>query len=317
MSRKRPLRVLTWHVHGNYLYDLTQTPHEFWLVTRPGNPPGHAGRTGVLPWGDNVHEVDAAVVSRREFDVVLYQHREHWERDRFTVLSEAQRKLPTIYLEHDPPQNNPFSERHWVGDPSVLLVHVTHFNRLMWDCDKAPTRVIEHGVLVPDGVRYTGELDKGIVVINNLASRGRRLGADIYASVSGRVPLELVGMDAQSAGGKGEIGNLDLAAFTARYRFFFNPIRWTSLGLAIIEAMMIGMPIVGVASTELTTVIVNDENGYIATDVDTLVERMRALLADPALARQLGEGARRTAQERFGIARFVCDWDNLLREVAL
>lgn len=317
MPRNRPLRVLTWHVHGNYLYYLTQAPHEFWLVTRPGNPPGHAGRTGVLPWGSNVHEVDAAVVSRREFDVVLYQHREHWERDRFTVLSEAQRKLPTIYLEHDPPQNNPFSERHWVDDPSVLLVHVTHFNRLMWDCDNVPTRVIEHGVLVPDGVRYTGELDRGIVVINNLASRGRRLGADIYASAAGRVPLELVGMDAQSAGGKGEIGNLDLAAFTARYRFFFNPIRWTSLGLAIIEAMMIGMPIVGVASTELTTVIVNGENGYIATDVDTLVERMRALLADPALARQLGEGARRTAQERFGIARFVGDWDNLLREVAL
>jgi hypothetical protein len=309
--------VLTWHVHGNYLYYLTQAPHEFWLVTRPGNPPGHAGRTGVLPWGDNVHEVDAAAVSQQEFDVVLYQHREHWERDRLTVLSEAQRKLPTIYLEHDPPQNNPFSERHWVDDPSVLLVHVTHFNRLMWDCGDVPTRVIEHGVIVPEGVRYTGELDRGIVVINNLASRGRRLGADIYASAAGRVPLELVGMDAQSAGGKGEIGNLDLAAFTARYRFFFNPIRWTSLGLAIIEAMTIGMPIVGVASTELTTVIVNGENGYIATDVDTLVERMHALLAEPALARQLGEGARRTAQERFGIARFMRDWDNLLREVAL
>jgi hypothetical protein len=317
MPRNRPLRVLTWHVHGNYLYYLTQAPHEFWLVTRPGNPPGHAGRTGVLPWGDNVHEVDAAAVSQQEFDVVLYQHRAHWERDRLTVLSEAQRKLPTIYLEHDPPQNNPFSERHWVDDPSVLLVHVTHFNRLMWDCGNVPTRVIEHGVIVPEGVRYTGELDRGIVVINNPASRGRRLGADIYASVADRVPLELVGMDAQSAGGKGEIGNLDLAAFTARYRFFFNPIRWTSLGLAIIEAMMIGMPIVGVASTELTTVIVNGENGYIATDVDTLVERMHALLAEPALARQLGEGARRTAQERFGIARFMRDWDNLLREVAL
>ena len=163
MQRNRPLRVLTWHVHGNYLYYLTQTPHEFWLVTRPGNPPGHAGRTGVLPWGENVHEVDAATVSEREFDVVLYQHREHWERDRLTVLSEAQRKLPTLYLEHDPPQNNPFCERHWVDDPAVLIVHVTHFNRLMWDCGDVPTRVVEHGVRVPEGVRYTGELDRGIV----------------------------------------------------------------------------------------------------------------------------------------------------------
>jgi len=316
MQRNKPLRVLTWHVHGNYLYYLTQTPHEFWLVTRPGNPPGHAGRTGVLPWGANVHEVDADEVSQREFDVVLYQHREHWEHDRMTVLSEAQRKLPTVYLEHDPPQNNPFCERHWVDDPAVLMVHVTHFNRLMWDCGKAPTRVIEHGVLVPEGVRYTGELERGIVVINNLATRGRRLGSDVFAAAADRVPLDLVGMNAQAAGGLGEIGNLDLAAFTARYRFFFNPIRWTSLGLAIIEAMTVGMPIVGLASTELPTVIVNGENGYLATDVDALIEHMRSLLADPSEARRLGDGARRTALERFGIARFVHDWDRLLREAA-
>lgn len=317
MLRRRPLRVLTWHVHGNYLYYLTQTPHEFWLVTRPGNPPGHAGRTGVLPWGDNVHEVDAAVVSQREFDLVLYQHREHWERDRLTVLSEAQRKLPSIYLEHDPPQNNPFSERHWVHDRSTLIVHVTHFNRLMWDCDQVPTRVIEHGVLVPKGVRHTGELARGIVVINNLPTRGRRLGADVYAAAAGRVPLDLVGMNAQHAAGIGEIGNLDLAAFSARYRFFFNPIRWTSLGLAIIEAMTIGMPIVGLATTELATVIVNGENGYVATDIEPLIEAMRAMLADPGEARRLGEGARRTALERFGIERFTADWDRVLREVAL
>ncbi len=317
MRRNRRLRVLTWHVHGNYLYYLTQAPHDFFLVTRPGYPPGYAGRGGVLPWGPNVHEVDAAMVPQCEFDVVLYQHREHWDHDRTRVLSDAQRKLPTIYLEHDPPQNNPFSERHWVQDPSTLLVHVTHFNRLMWDCNRTHTRVIEHGVLVPEGVRYTGELERGIVVINNLTTRGRRLGADVYASVAGRVPLDLVGMDAQQAGGLGEIGNLDLAAFTARYRFFFNPIRWTSLGLAIVEAMTIGMPIIGLATTELPTVIVNGENGYIATDVDMLVDQMRALLADPAEARRLGEGARRTALERFGIERFVRDWDNLLREVAL
>ena len=315
MRTERRLRVLTWHVHGNYLYYLTQAPHDFWLVTRPGNPPGHAGRTGVLPWGDNVYEVDADEVSGREFDVVLYQHREHWETDRLEVLSDAQRALPRIYLEHDPPQRNPFCERHWVDDAGTLMVHVTPFNRLMWDCGDTPTRVIEHGVVVPEGVRYTGELERGIVVINNLASRGRRLGADVYHSVAARVPLDLVGMDAQRAGGLGEIGNLDLAAFSARYRLFFNPIRWTSLGLAIIEAMTIGMPIVGLATTELVTVIKNGESGFISTDVDSLVEALQMLLREPGEAKRLGDGARRVALERFSIGRFVDDWRRVLREV--
>ncbi|PTB22465.1 LPS biosynthesis transferase [Trinickia symbiotica] len=316
MRPDRRLRILTWHVHGNYLYYLTQAPHDFWLVTRPGNPPGHVGKTGVLPWGDNVHEVDAAEVAGRSFDLVLYQHRDHWENDRLSVLSDAQRRLPRIYLEHDPPQCNPFCERHWVDDPQTRLVHVTHFNRLMWDCGDTPASVIEHGVLVPEDVRYTGELERGIVVVNNLASRGRRLGADVYETVRRQVPLDLVGMNAEQAGGLGEIGNLDLAAFMARYRFFFNPIRWTSLGLAVVEAMTIGMPIVGLATTELATVVENGENGYIATDVDALVSTMHGLIGDAAEARRLGAGARRTALERFSIGRFVDDWCRVLDETA-
>ncbi len=311
----RRLRVLTWHVHGNYLYYLTQAPHDFFLVTRPGHPPGYAGKVGVLPWGDNVHEVSAGEVAKQRFDVILYQHRTQWDEDRLQLLSEAQRRLPRVYLEHDPPQDNPFLQWHWVNDPDTLLVHVTHFNQLMWDCGATPTRVIEHGVVVPEGVSYSGELKRGIVVVNHLAGRGRRLGADVFAQTRARVPLDLVGMDAQRLGGIGEIGNLELAAFAARYRFFFNPIRWTSLGLAIVEAMTIGMPIVGLATTELVTVIRNGENGFVHTDPDALVDAMYALLRDPAEARRLGDGARRTARERFHIDRFVQEWHETLLQV--
>jgi Glycosyl transferases group 1 len=312
----RRLRVLTWHVHGNYLYYLTQAHHEFYLVTKPGNPAGYAGKTGVLPWGDNVHEVAADEVAKQQFDVILFQHRTQWDDDRLNLLTDAQRRLPRVYIEHDPPQENAFEQQHWVDDANTLLVHVTHFNNLMWDSNKTPTRVIEHGVVVPPGVRYTGELERGIVVINHIRQRGRRLGSDVFAEARARVPLDLVGMDAQSAGGLGEIGNLDLAAFSARYRFFFNPIRWTSLGLAIVEAMTIGMPIIGLATTELATVIRNGESGYVDTNVETLIDAMQHLLRDPEEARRLGEGARKVALERFHIDRFVSDWDRTLLHVS-
>src|SRR5579864_870171 len=81
----RRLRVLTWHVHGDYLYYLTQTPFDFYLVTKPDHPTGYAGKVGLLPWDDNVHEVNADDVASREFDVILYQQRSHWERDRETL----------------------------------------------------------------------------------------------------------------------------------------------------------------------------------------------------------------------------------------
>ncbi|MEX3921119.1 MULTISPECIES: glycosyltransferase family 4 protein [Paraburkholderia] len=315
MRNTRPLRVLTWHVHGNYLYYLTQAPHDFHVVTKPGRPSGYAGRAGVLPWGANVHEVVAEDVASNEFDVVVYQQRSHWEHDRFDLLSDAQRRLPRVYIEHDPPQEAPFAQRHWVDDGGALLVHVTPFNALMWDSGATPTRVIEHGVLVPEGARYTGTTPRGIVVVNHLRERGRRLGADVFAQVRHKVPLDLVGMEAQSLGGIGEISNVELAQFVSRYRFFFNPIRWTSLGLAIVEAMMVGLPIVGLATTELASVIRDGENGFVDTRIDRLVDCMRTLIREPALARRLGEGARRGALERFSIDRFAHDWDLALREV--
>ena len=314
-SPSRRLRVLTWHVHGNYLYYLTQAHHEFFLVTKPGHPPGYAGTVGVLPWGNNVHEVPVDTVASREFDLILFQHKAQWDDDRLNLLSETQRRLPRIYLEHDPPQENAFEQRHWVDDAETLLVHVTHFNELMWDSGVTPKRVIEHGVIVPEGVRYTGEKARGIVVINHLRQRGRRLGNDIYTIVNARVPLDLVGMDAQSAGGIGEIGNLELSAFSASYRFFFNPIRWTSLGLAVVEAMTIGMPIVGLATTELSTIIRDGESGRIDTNVSALIDAMQRLLRDPDEAHRLGNGARKVAMERFHIDRFVRDWDDTLRYV--
>ena len=122
-------------------------------------------------------------------------------------------------------------------------------------------------------------------------------------------------MDSLDAGGLGEIPNADLPGFVAEYRFFFNPIRYTSLGLAILESMQVGLPVIGLATTELVTVVQDGVHGYLSTNVNTLVDRMHALLADPRLAAELGENARAYARRRFGIDRFVDDWHRTLRAV--
>ena len=116
--------------------------------------------------------------------------------------------------------------------------------------------------------------------------------------------------------GAGEVPNDRLPPVMAEHRFFFNPIRYTSLGLAVIEAMMVGVPVVGLATTELVTVLHNGVNGLIDTRVDRLVDGMRHLLDDHADARRMGELGRRTALERFHIERFVGDWMAVFRQVA-
>jgi ADP-heptose:LPS heptosyltransferase len=312
-SHLRPLRILTWHVHGNYLYYLTHTPHEWYLPVGIKSP-GYAGCAPGFPWPSNVHEVPIEQVRHQDFDCIVFQSRQAFCEDRFTLLSNAQRDLPCVYLEHDPPQDDPTDCRHTVDDPEMLLVHVTPFNRTMWNSGRTPTCVIEHGIPVHSHVVYTGELAKGLVVVNDMPRRGRRVGADLFHRVRTVIPLDLIGMNSEAASGLGEISHADLPFFMSRYRFFFNPIRYTSLGLAVCEAMHLGMPIVGLATTEMATAVTNDVSGYIDTNVDTLIQRMAYLLASPDEARRLGDGARRTAQSRFGLERFVAGWDRTLRE---
>ncbi len=310
------LRLFTWHVHGSYLYYLSQLPHDIYIPISPDGGLGYYGRTATYEWPSNVIEIPAELVADVRFDCVIYQHKRNWLIDRDLLLTAEQQVGPQIFIEHDPPRESPTDTRHVVDDPNVLLVHVTHFNELMWDNNRTPTTVIEHGVLAPEEIRYSGELARGCVVINNIMSRGRRLGLDIYNKARERFPLDLVGMGwSEVKGGIGELHHAELFGFMAKCRFFFNPIRYTSLGLAVCEAMMVGCPIIGLATTEMVSAVRNGVNGYVETDTSKVFSHMESLLRDQDEARRLSAGSLEIARERFNIERFVRDWEVTLRNV--
>lgn len=295
------------------MYYLSQGDYQIFIPVTNEKTEGYYGRGETFPFGANVIEIPADEVKDHQFDCILFQTNKNYLVDQFEILSEEQRSLPKIYLEHDPPRGHPTDTKHLIDDPDMVLVHVTHFNKLMWDNNRTPVRVIEHGVTMPD-VEYSGELDKGIVVINNLPTRGRLLGFDIFKEVKERIPVDLVGMGT-GEWGLGEVLHPQLPAFEVQYRFFFNPIRYTSLGLAICEAMMMGIPVVGLATTELSSVIDNGYSGFIHTDVNYLIDKMQLLLNDRSLAREIGANGRDVASKRFNIKRFVRDWEELFMAV--
>jgi glycosyltransferase involved in cell wall biosynthesis len=253
--------------------------------------------------------VPAERVHTLNLDLVIYQTPQNYRADAAEILSEEQRRLPKIYLEHNVPRPHPVESRHLVDDSSVLLVHVTHYNRLMWESGRTPTVVIEHSVALDPQVTYTGTLARGITVVNGMQRRPRIAGYDLFLQAREVVPLDAAGMLTEELGGLGDIPYRELHRRVAAYRFLFSPFRYTSLPLAVVEAMSIGMPVVALATTELPSVITDGETGYVSCDVETLIERMRGLLSDPAEARRIGANARRGARERFGMARFTRDWN--------
>jgi Glycosyl transferases group 1 len=316
----RELNVLVWQIHGSYLNTLVQSftgaPYRFYLPTKPDKPEGYGGRGPTYSWSPETVEVPAEEVGDLDLDLVVYQTEKNFTQDTQEILTPEQRALPAIYLEHNTPQGRINEMVHPVDDPGVLLVHVTHFNDLFWDCRETPTRVVDHAVMpsTPEG-SYTGKIERGVSLVNDMPRRKRVVGGDVFRRASEEVPLDLFGFDSKEiVGGFGDLPQAEVHERMRAYRFYFNPIRYTSLPLSVLEAMEIGIPVVALATTELVTVIKDGENGFIDTNVDNLIRRMRQLLSDPEEACRIGDAGRRTVRERFGPERFAADWEAAFEE---
>jgi hypothetical protein len=317
------VRILLWHVHGAWTTAFVHGNHDYVVPVLPDRGPDGVGIARTYAWPrDRVTELPPERLRDEPFDAVVLQRPHELER-----LCEAWtgrrpgRDLPAVYVEHNAPQGRIAEMRHpAAGRDDLLLVHVTHFNALFWDAGGTPTCVIEHGVVDP-GERYSGELPRAAVVINEARRRARVTGTDLLAAFSHAAPLDLFGMDAQSvATGNGvrAIDDLPQAQHhdeMARRRVYLHPIRWTSLGLSLLEAMHLGMPVVALGTTEVHEAVPAGA-GVVSTRVDLLADALRRLVADPDEAAERGRAARDAALERYGLARFLSDWDAVLGEVA-
>jgi hypothetical protein len=310
------MRILLWHVHGAWTTAFVHGRHEYVVPVVEGRGPDGVGIARTYAWPDSVTELPPERLRDEHFDLVVLQRPHELEHLAEDWLGRRPgRDLPAVYVEHNAPQGRIAEMRHpAAGRDDLLLVHVTHFNALFWDADGTPSTVIEHGIVDPRE-RYTGELPRAAVVINEARRRWRVTGTDLLDRFAGAVPLDLFGIDAENAGTAarpaGDIPQADLHGEMARRRVYLHPIRWTSLGLSLLEAMHLGMPVVALGTTEVHEAV-PAEAGVVSTKLDVLEAALRRLVADPDEARERGLAARRFALERYGLRRFLDDWDAVL-----
>nr|WP_240895832.1 glycosyltransferase [Kineococcus siccus] len=262
-----------------------------------------------------------------DFDVVVLQRPEELELVERWTGRRPGRDVAALYVEHDAPRAGAADSRHPLADQSALrVVHVTAFNRLYWDCGRAPTAVVEHGVVDP-GYRYTGASPSLAVSVNEPVRRWRTAGTDVVLHLAGGVPVAVHGMGVQDladrARGTDAGANLTvhedlpqarLHDVLGTHRAYLHPYRWTSLGLSLIEAMMLGLPVLALPATAAPEAVPR-EAGVLSSDPDVLLAAARRWVADPDDARAAGRAAREAAVAAFGVDRFLADWDRLLTEV--
>jgi hypothetical protein len=319
------MKVLLWHVHGSWTTAFVQGQHEYVLPLLPDRGPDGRGRARTWTWPDRAREVPVDQLRDEPVDVVVLQRPQELELVLRWLGARAGHDIPAVYVEHNAPGGSvPDTKHPLAGQQDVPLVHVTDFNDLMWDSGRAPHVVIEHGILDP-GPLWTGELSRAAVVVNDPIRRGRTTGTDLLPALSRAAPLDVFGMNLDglpvSTGADPDrmtlhedLPQAQMHRELARRRVYAHPMRWTSLGLSLLEAMALGMPVVALGCTEAWEAIPTGA-GWVTTRVERMAAIVESLIADPAAGRAAGEKARIAVLNRYGLARFLADWDGLLKEV--
>ncbi|MFF5370304.1 glycosyltransferase [Streptomyces sp. NPDC013187] len=319
------MNILLWHVHGSWTTAFVQGPHTYLVPVTPDRGPDGLGRARTFTWPASVHEVTPAELRDTPVDLVLLQRpHEAALAERWLGGRRPGRDVPAVYLEHNAPDGSVPGTRHPCADRDDLtLVHVTHFNRLFWDGGSTRTEVIEHGIVDP-GHRYSGRLARAAVVVNEPVRRARYTGTDLLPALAEAVPLDVFGMGTEGLAGHlglapdrchtADLPQSELHTALAERRMYLHPVRWTSLGLSLLEAMHLGMPVLALATTEAVEAVPPGA-GTLTTRPDVLARAARRYLHEPEAATADGARARQAALERYGLKRFLADWERLITEV--
>jgi glycosyltransferase involved in cell wall biosynthesis len=317
------MRILLWHVHGSWTTSFVQGDHEYVLPVTTGRDSDGLGRARTWDWPPSVVERSPEELRHEHFDVVLLQRPHERELAERWTGRRPGRDVPAIYVEHNTPGGEvPFTRHPMADQAEIPIVHVTHFNRLFWDCGSAETDVVEHGIVDP-GHQYSGDWARAAVVINDPVRRWRAVGTDLLPGLSQVAALDVFGMKVHQLADALDVPGDRLWTFEdlpqdqmhrelARRRVYIHTARWTSLGLSLLEAMHLGMPVVALATTEAVAAV-PPEAGVVTTRPDELKAAVWRFIHDPSEAQAVGAMARRAALERYGLGRFLADWDARLK----
>ena len=103
----------------------------------------------------------------------------------------------------------------------------------------------------------------------------------------------------------GRVG--DVASWYRRAEVLVHPARWEGFGLALLEAMLAGKPVVATDVSSAPEIVAGGETGLLVPPDDpaALADAVLELLADPAHAAAMGEAGLARARNEFSVAKMA------------
>lgn len=105
---------------------------------------------------------------------------------------------------------------------------------------------------------------------------------------------------------QGRVSSRELPKYLHQARLFVLPSHYEGHPKALIEAMACGLPVLGTAVPGIREVLVHGKTGWLChPDVVSLRQSIQSLLSQQELCHKLGQQARKTALQKYGLDRVI------------
>lgn len=320
-NQGRKLNILTIPTHEGYQSNLSQTGHNFYMLSGPGLKTWDH-HTRALPSNHYIHgESYETLVGTISYDLVLCQNK----LDTYPLLRNIADtlQLPLIILDHTEPPSG-LSKKDLEKTQKFkadAFVSITPHNLASWGLEKVGV-VIPHGIDLNIFKGYNGDLPRAVNISNHFKERDHWLGYEIFREIlrRGDIMADVIGENTPPEGlVECYLGSISdpkvMAGVAGTRRFYLNTTQLSPLPLSLLEAMAIGLPVVTTAKQHIPEVVRNGVEGFISNDVDELVAGALKLLAHRELAHDMGCAATERIASKFSMTNFVRNWNQLFDKV--
>ena len=306
------LNILTFATHERYEHSLCKTGHNFYSLKVL---PGKEWDTDYAPVPENYHIIDS-VPDYLDFDLVL----SHSSDNRLQVAHEAismtknakENKMHIPILRHchvlpDVRYDVEAQKTAYKSMPSTFNSFISKFNMEAWGYTKENSLFIEHGIDTEFWTVGNEKRDNALSVVNDWPNRDWCCGFNLWRQTSGGLPVKVFG---KSPGLSVPAESTEhLREIYQKSKIFYNTSLHSPVPTVLLEAMACGCAIVSTATCMIPEIIQHGVNGLISNDPKELRTYLEMLLNNDAIAKKLGENARKTIEEKYNLDRFIKSWN--------
>lgn len=314
------LNILTATTHERYEANMAKTGHNFYALNVPGQKQWD---TDYAPIPENYHIIDN-IPDHLRIDLIL----SHTSCNRLpmlhnviaesTIPSLDRTAVPVIRHTHVLPDIRMDIPSQLQGFNSIrvdLNCFISKYNAESWGMSNNTAMIVlEHGVDTEFWHPVTTKERKNVAlsVVNDWPNRDWCCGFNLWRDTTHGLPVQVYG---KSPGFSFPAHSTEhLREIYSDHSIFYNTSLHSPVPTVLMEAMACGCAIVSTANCMIPEIIEHGYNGMLSNDPKQLRTHLEYLMANPDRARELGDNARKTIEEKFSIERFVNSWNNVFFE---